>query len=479
MIKWARIFALTLVSLYPFALLHAQTGQTVKPPAEEETKWVTLKTRVIDPDGHPIEGVAVDIAALKVRGISLLRNERKSRDKVQGQMTDADGLVTVRHPLQLNGRETLGIGLVAAHPNFVTTEKTFNIDGEVAEMEMERGLQIAVSGIDAETEERLTKNLYADTGGNRATWKTKNNGLLVSSPMKQKGRFLRVVELVEGKPARFSDRIEINPSEKSRLLIKDIKIAPGTRVVGKLDDSVTRPVKNGYVIGKILRKPVANPNDQESHLQWDDRAEIKEDGSFVFESLPGDEVLQLIAVCEGWGPAEPNLGDVAKLFPLGVNLNQMEAELLPQVVELKGPEVTVTLNMVPTHRVRVRVVDAEGHVIPGAQVDCFVDQRWFHGGWESYGDGEIRRKFLVEGKRSRFGGRYHVVITDENGVGEFNNLPSTGVRQLKPAGHLQLMHDDYELPTRDGRGGFVNFEFSDSEVTEVTLTVRKKVAGSK
>ena len=476
--------------------------QTVKPEPETQTK----KVRVIDPEGKPIEGATVEVKHIRMemmldgRQLMFFRSNQidDDNDLIAKSLTSADGVAEIVYTRSNLDWQTntdpvsvvraKSFELTASHPSFVDQSKDrVNFDQEIAEIQLDRGFRIAVSAVDGETGQRLTENLYAAIGADDVTWKTKNNGTLVSSPLEQKDRFLRVVELVEGKPARFSKRCEIKPGQKQRVLIKDVQVSAGTRVVGKLSDSVSRPVKKGYVIARIALDPEATVEEESStHWQWNEAVKIEEDGTFVFESLPSDEVLQMISVCEGWVQAKPEIDSVAKFFP-AVRLDQLAREgVVPQLVELKGKQVSVTLDMEPTHTMRVRVVRPQGAPIKGAKIKCLPLQNWYCGASDYVGTAYSQRDLLVKGLPSRiywsnestYCGRISTQLntdTNHKGIVTLNNIPD-----VQSAKEFLVSHSDHELPNSPPRSRFSgDFEFDDSGVTEVTVKLGKKVEKAK
>jgi len=251
-------------------------------------------------------------------------------------------------------------------------------------------------------------------------------------------------------------------------LVKDVKLLAGTRVVGKLDESVTRPVKNGYVVATICRKPASN--DWESQWSWSAKTKIEEDGSFVFESLPTDEVLQMIPVCDDWVPETPKVSEVAPFFPNEAGrIGNWGA--VPSLIKLEGGVVDVTLKMVKAKKVRVTVVGPDDQTIAGAVVGCSPNQKWFDWGSQIYGDGFSTSEYLIQSRVSDFEfereSRYSTK-TDENGIAEIANLP---INRRSRA--LYVAHKEFELPI-DGRRREFKFEFDDADVTEVTVKLQKK-----
>lgn len=452
--------------------LNAQTDDGEKKTPKPKVEMLTAKVQVVDPDGNPIEGATVEPSGLRTKAEpgshwSWLPERFGELPKKE---TDSSGNVEMPYPKYVMEKmETGQVTWMANHPDFIRFRQDFGVDADPAEIEMKRGFKIAAYAVDEQSGERLTQNLYAVAGGYYgAKWQLKKNGMLVSATMPKKKRFLRVVELVEGKPPRFSERIDIEPGEKSRVLVKDVKLLAGTRVVGKLDESVMRPIKNGYVVAEIIRKPAAN--DWESRWNWNVKTKIEEDGSFVFESLPTDEVLQMIPVCDGWVPKTPRESDVAPFFPDQVN--QLAGwGAVPTLIGLEGEEVNVTLKMAKAKKVRVTVVGPDNQPIAGAELGCSPNQKWFDGGSQIYGSGFSTKRYLIESRAGDFKferERRYSTKTDEKGIAEIANLPDN-----RRSRQLYVAHKEFELPI-EGRFREFTFEFDDADVTEVTVKLQKK-----
>ena len=76
-----------------------------------------------------------------------------------------------------------------------------------------------------------------------------------------------------------------------------------------------RPVKNGRVVARIVAG-----HDVQNNWCWEAATEIADDGTFVLQSLPADENLQLIAICDGWvssNPAEKEITEFEKRWNFG------------------------------------------------------------------------------------------------------------------------------------------------------------------
>ncbi len=470
-------------SLITYLLLIATAVQGSFAIAQEQDKnddavpkleMLILKVRVLDPDDHPVEGATVMPRGLRTK---VQRADwwgwRADRDgAVPEILSDSEGIAEVPYPKYVMEKlETGTLNLKVTHPDFVQFDADRSIDAPPATVKLERGFRIAVTAIDADTGQRIKTNVNAlvsvpATG----SWEQKKGGMLVSPTLKKMDCILRVLHFEEGKPTKFSQRIEIKPGERSRVLLKDVELALGTRVEGRIDDAVPRPIGNGHVAARVERD-VESENRARNSWNWSDKAEIKKDGTFVFESLPNDEILQLIPVCDGWVPDEANKPDVLKYFPNEMRQLNNDWAALPQLVRTEGNSVEAVLPMIPARSVEVTVMGPDNKPLPGTIVACAPNQYWFDCGSQILGSAFSSRDYMVSPKdfaQLWMKQRRYTVVTDENGMAVLKNLPDTRLARA-----LSVEHDDYELPI-SGRHRNATFEFAEDGVTEVTLKLQKK-----
>ena len=98
-------------------------------------------------------------------------------------------------------------------------------------------------------------------------------------------------------------------------------LKPGVKLIGKLDESVARPVKNGFVEICVVEatdhriprstKPRNEKYDQ-TGFKWNQTVPLKEDGSFVVESLPAGGHVQLFALTDGYQSQIPTIDELAE-----------------------------------------------------------------------------------------------------------------------------------------------------------------------
>ena len=143
-----------------------------------------------------------------------------------------------------------------------------------------------------------------------ADW-SERDGVLTISRLDLTGEhafgLLRVAEFPEKGPLLFSDLVDLKKHVEDPITL-DLALKPGVRVKGRLNAQVPRPIKNGRVVAGIQ----TGHNDYGNKWMWHAMATIAADGTFLFESLPPDENLQLIALCDGWVSTSPTRAEVMK-----------------------------------------------------------------------------------------------------------------------------------------------------------------------
>ncbi len=449
-------------------LLAQETGK----PAQEKSEMRTVRVLVLDPDGHPLDGATVTQSGLRTRvepgshwGWSV-----DYHGPPPEVVTNTEGIAEVPCPKYVQEKlETGAVTWSVSHPEFVAFRADRSVDDDPAEIRLQRGFRVAVTAVDGETGESVKTGLFAiiSTGGS-VDWNLHDNGMLVSPVFEEANSVMRVMQIVEGQPVLFSDRIEISPEGRSRVLLKDVKLSPGTRVEGRLADSVPRPVKNGHVTALIVRTPGSRVGF--NRWGWFDQTPIAEDGTFVFESLPSDEVLQMIPVCDGWVPAKPSKESVLEFFP-GELDNLNNGKSLPQLIALSRDTARPTLEMEPSGSVRITVLAPDGSPLPKARVMMWPNQLWFDTGSQILGDGFQTRQMLQvvragEVDKIKRLQRYSAQ-TDGQGIALIQNLPSNSSQSIR------AVHEEFEMPV-SGRDRSSSVNLKPGKVAEITFQLQKK-----
>lgn len=401
-------------------------------------------------DGKPVEGAKIYPWAVLCNGGSFAVQEKR----VPAVKSDVDGKATIvfPHDAELEAddertskllRDGLNQGLrqIAIrvdHPDHPIYSQYVDAGGP-RRIELVDSTTIVVR-IDQSREPRKGGALYPVLS--RTFWLASNfsadEGVLtirrVDRTSDQASQWLRVVELTDdGGPARFSDLIDLN-SHRGNPVNLDIETKPGARVVGRLAGDVPRPVKNGFVVGQI----VGGPNSWEG-WSWGVKAEIDQDGKFTIDSLPPNDNLQLIALCDGWVSTSPTIDELnAYQKEHGFNVENPvlhSGHVQPRLLRLTSGTIVRGISMQPTATCEVKVVDADGMPVSGASVSFWPNQFWFRGGAQVLGTGfdtlsfirdELAKKDRLDlssalGRQQRFSAK-----TNDQGLALISNLPAGG-----------------------------------------------------
>jgi hypothetical protein len=435
-----------------------------------DIEMVTSELLIVDPDGNPVEEATVYCTGMrtKIKPGSHWGWTEEEHGPLPKLKTNEKGIVAMPVPKFVTEKLVTGaMTWTVEHPDFVPFREDRNVV-DPTEIKLQRGFKIAVTAVNAETGEKIKDNLYGVAGGSRADWKLKNSGMLVSPTFAAKATTVRICCFVEGQPALFSKAIKIEPGDKSRVLLKDVELKIGTRVEGKLDDSIERPIENGYVAAGTVEN-ISQESGWRRPWSWNDKVPINADGTFVFESLPTDEVLQMIPICDGWVPSLPEKVDVLKFFPDQAN-KIGNGFALPQLVKLEGEKVTTELRMEKATTLDITIEDPDGQPIPEAKVMMWPNQLWFNLGSQILGTAYSSREVMVGNRAGgyeydremRFAG-----TTNKQGVVTIRNLPA-GTESIA------VQHKEYEPPIseQDSRSQSVDLKLDEPNV--ITIKMEKK-----
>lgn len=136
-----------------------------------------------------------------------------------------------------------------------------------------------------------------------------------------------------------------------------VELKPGSSVRGRLDQTVSRPVRDGRVVANVWPK---NEVASSSPPQWHAWTNIQSDGSFEIHSLP-DGDLELVAICDGF---------VSTNGPGKFHFHY------PQKYSLEGRDLDVVLGMEATACLEVTVKDDQGKPLPNACVSTWPNIRY-------------------------------------------------------------------------------------------------------
>ncbi len=467
-------------------LLSPQPAGSVEP---EPVRQHSVQLHVTDHEGFPIGGARARPYALKSKtGTEAVQ---VSVDEIPlERVSDDDGLLTLAYPgMTAAGHPTTGCDVVVEHPRYVMSRKALTANDKAADIQLRRGRRLAVSAVREETGEPVRENLYAVLSGNSVldSWKRYANGMLLSPTVATGRARLRVVYLPEDGSPEFSDIIKPGDyGHGARVLIRDIRVAAGTRLIGRLSDDVPRPVQNGYVAAVATHH--AGMRDRHRRLEWEDWTQIESDGTFELPSLPRDGFVQLFAWCDGWVSSSPASRDLEN-----AGLAEFRGELgkdgsrLPHVFRLGKPERSCEISMEQTARCVIQTETADGTPIQDAHVTVTANQRWLSGDSQPVGSGFSRRRFLRLSREQQLqpgsggeqplapsgvlpptGGRIQQT-TDAGGRAEISQLPAGSAEAARQV-QITVAHPDFRRSDTD-LSAVVTVFLTHGRTANVTVTL--------
>lgn len=369
-------------------LAFASTGLMAQENATQEKappgERLTANVLIVDPDGQPIAG-----AKLSAKGMTLASVPGGSfswiddqPEKVKDLISGEQGKIALTYPKNPIPDETVErIHVLVQHPEFVEFSSWISPTDNPARITLERGFRVAATAIDATTGEAIRENLFGITNRHiPVDWKVAGNGTVISPVFGKDETVFRLVEIVDGKAERFSELMEVDPTERSRFLKKDVKLFDAVTVRGKLDAAVPRPVKNGFVSACVSSPREVDLKDIKASWHWKAFSKIEEDGSFVLECFPADSTLQLIAGCEGWINVPATKDEILSRYPANIGNVNVGRFHFPQLIDIATDKNEINLAMQASGRCLVTVVDDTGKPVAGVSVSLGASQLFFQTG---------------------------------------------------------------------------------------------------
>lgn len=403
----------------------SDSKNTKTPP---KVAFVSLRVRVETVDGKPVDGATVAPRGLRLAQRGAFINWSKPHPILGtpgSATTDASGFADVRYPAHLPEGSDLQIGSVylkVNHPEFVTAFQDANVRESTPTIQLTRGGRVEITA--TMNGEVVRDDIFGQGGQWQAElWTRLDDGTLRSPRMPAGEQPVRAVWLLKDGPAHFSDVTTVNVVENETQSIK-VELRPGTRLSGKLDDAVPRPVKNGKVITLV---------DRDGHVDWYDWTTIKEDGTFEFASLPGGEGItaQLIALADGYVSKPP--GD--------------PSERKPQSVPLDGAVVSHVIETMPTATARVTFTEHDGRPIPGVRLSLSPNVTWSMGS-TLFGQPQWRTADVLRNESNDellpspadVQGPF-TATSDDRGIAEIQNVPA-----FESSIYAVVQHERFQLP---------------------------------
>jgi hypothetical protein len=480
------------VALAAFLLLPTPSTSGDEPAKPE--LWRTYDFHVISQDGKPVAG-----AVVKPWQVAYGRGSMGLGKALEATLTtDAEGKFELAIPKDaafIPTVETYGIRSLAFHidhPNHPTWSDYVLVEGD-RKIHLPDSATIVVRVQPADGKE-VPRDLYPVP--TTSDW-SEQDGVVtirrVDLQSKSNSQWLRIVQAPEEGPQSFTELTNLRQHTGPTVTL-DVKLLPGVRVVGRLADNATRPVKNGRALATINSGGRANGR----VWTWRAATDIDEDGNFVFESLPAGDTVQLIAISDGWVSASSTSREVAEYGnansfatePLDDRQMKASNRVYPRLYRLTPPEIEPVLPMEATLSCMVSVVDDNGLPIPDAKVGFWPNQYSFDGGSQILGqEGNSLQSLRASRKRdgdSSFkfswpeNTRYQKT-TDAGGIVVINGLPfalssaATLTRQYR----FHVTHDKYQLPAEaNGKvlpiDNYVTIKIEPGQLGQITVKMVPK-----
>jgi hypothetical protein len=431
---------------------------------------------VEDEDGKPIEGATIDPHGFRVKG----RNEadaynwhswEKNPKKVT---TDREGKAYLRYPVVAIPEEkelTERLIFWVSHPEFATVGiQSFSVDGTEKPVRMKRGISLEVSGyLGADRQPVL--ELVPNVSGEETQpedWQKKENGVFAFHKLAPGGHLLQLMGRLPSGEIVYSGSFAFT-AEKGKPCTFALEMKPGIRLEGRIDDNVTRPVKNGRVLISVRPKEFPPYLDLEMSRSlttkygyfhpWQSYRLIAADGSFVFESIPPGEVDVIV---HGDGFVSKNGGEIKDRNP---SYNHLKIGI-PQPFSLVAPVTKIKVVTEATATLELTTKTKSGAPVEGVTVSLYPNVLRIGGifGRMEHSSEEPFRHLdpLVEGLYSG--------VTDKNGVVIIASLPAI-------TRFIDVVHPQFETPLQDPTGWrnrSVRVAFSPGVTNKMELTLEPK-----
>lgn len=344
-------------------------------PQIDFKKMADLVVQIVDDQQKPIAEATVypyAMRAVEGGGHGYWNDELIGPPKTA--VTDENGKAVIQYPVHLGSATepltTLSVTFQVQHTDFVQQVVDFTLGPECALVTMKAGCEVQLAAIDPNgmpaTEFAVmmagpvSPSYWADDGKGGRRTRSASDGAWQTM----------IVKPQEDGPTLFSGVLPLRVRPDQDVKIRNVKLAPGTKIVGKLADAVPRPVKNGYIIATSVPKPAGNSYaDQDPSIAWHDWTEIKEDGTFELTSIPRGGELQIIGICDQW-LSTTNIPEAKGHFVMG-QLFKLDKD---------KPQIDVTLEMERSGSLELTVLQPDGEPLNEGEISSWPNQLYLKGG---------------------------------------------------------------------------------------------------
>jgi beta-lactamase regulating signal transducer with metallopeptidase domain len=443
---------IVLIALILFGTLRLEAKAATQP---NPAGMLTTTIKVVDETGKPVADAVIMPDGLRAKAdlgghYGWWSGTPKSYGPPISAKTNRTGVAKITYPKFISENlETGAISFSVKHPKFCPERPTnYSVTGSAEPVVLHKGATLIVSGY-LEPNNDLPIPIHPIVSSKEMSigqdaWSPTGNNTLATDQLPAGAHYLLLVAFDPQGLPQFSDFIFLE-ALKGNFFKYSLKIKPGTRLEGKLSPEAVRPIRNGRVVALV--RPTGQKMDRDDHsplggvMMWQTWRNIKEDGTFLFESLPAGTV-ELIALCDGFISKDPS---------------GRKGIRRPQSFILQGKSAQFTLKMEPTATARVKVIDERGNPIQGATVSFWPNADWYLVPSEGYGifrqifaepiprleeslqenpETTLKKLIAQRQKPSNFQAK-----TDTQGIAVVVNLP--GNRES-----FEVTHPNYRMPLR-------------------------------
>jgi beta-lactamase regulating signal transducer with metallopeptidase domain len=362
-------------------------GAAVLRPVQRQERYglekgpLKQRVRVTDAKGQPVRGAKlIDMAFGTTRGSAYTWPKAWPKDFE----TDADGVVVISVPDVSGFPRDGGIDRLhfsVSHPNHPIKRAIDFLSENEDSVTLEDPLKVRIRARRAGSAEPVKADLFLEASGRTHQKWALVDGILQADTLSptdpEGGRYLRVIHAPRGQPAWFSDLVDLKQHVADGGTGQlNLTLHQGVRVEGKLADDVPRPVTKGTVSASIV-EGIDQPQ-----WNWADFTKLQADGTFIFESLPRDTNLQLIAVGDGWTSRSPTAAEIdgywQKHGVKGQPVSAGDGMVAARLYRLTGTVIKPVLATQRTTSCEVTVIDPLGKPIDGVNIRFIPIEIWSH-----------------------------------------------------------------------------------------------------
>lgn len=434
---------------------------------ESIATMLSLKIKVIDENGTPITNAEIFPDGLRTTekgsGHYLWDPEKHGESKTV--LTDNAGFADILYPKYTAGKLKTGeVSFSVRHPEYCPNrifERSLKQPNPVV---LKKGTIVRISGYIGNKNELVVSKIYpqASSGKYRILsnrWKEIKQGVYECKEIESGTNYLRLVHFTNDGKIYFSETLQYQ-AQQNQVSEYNLELKPGVRVIGQLDKSVPRPVTGGKVVAMVAP---AMLEERAGRIAWQTWGTIDSDGTFVFESLPPDQ-LQLTGLCDGF--VASNHDDDAWIVK-------------PQLFTLDKETVNIELRMNPAAICEVKVVDNANQPIKGAKVVFGQCTEWRGGIGTTLFPGFLwKSEETIAMDENKLGNlavqlwkSHFQAITNNEGIAVVRNLPG-----LK--GRFHVSHNDYEMipdkKSKNPEEQEVLVDLVGGQTSTVTIEMQKK-----